>query len=320
MYRLLHPECLWLLVVPFILLLLPPLRCRHASLRFPAASTVGMAVSSRGVLKNRMFRLLKYIFMYIGWGTLCIALCAPVYMPHPEKEIKERRNILLATDISLSMDTRDWENPADGNPISRWEAVKKIMAHFINARQGDSFAHIVFGQEAYLQVPFTQDPQVIIQMQEKVRLGDAGAKTSIGNAIAVAIKHFDSDTISRKMMVLVTDGLDTQDGISPVQMAEEAAKDSVRIYTVALGNPEDGFGNVNHRQLEQIASITGGIFFRAESLKDLDRIFKEIDTTEPIEYVVSKEIPERSLYHYPLAFALCIFGSVFIIGFIKDLR
>lgn len=320
MYKLLYPECLGLLLLPFVLLLFPPLRWEHRSLRFPAACMVGAAVGARTTAGGKLLRLLKWIFLYLGWMAWCIVLCAPVYVPHPEKEIKEQRNILLATDISLSMDTRDWHDPEDGKPMSRWEAMKKMTTYFINARQGDRFAHVVFGQEAYLQVPFTQDAQVILQMQEKVRLGDAGPKTSIGNAIAVAIRHFDSDSITRKMMLLVTDGLDTQNGISPVQMAEEAAKDSVRIYTIAMGNPEEGFGNVDHGQLNQIASLTGGKSFRASSQEELQKIFNEIDATEPMEYVVQKELPVRPLYPYPLAVALVIFGIAVITNFIKDLR
>lgn len=320
MYKLLYPECLLLFVLPFILLLFPPLRWKHRSLRFPATDTIGTVARLNSTASKKLIRLLKWIFLYMGWMAWCVALCAPVFIPHPEKEIKEQRNILLATDISLSMDTRDWHSLTDGKPISRWDAVKKMTAYFIDARKGDRFAHVVFGQEAYLQVPFTQDPQVIIQMQDKIQLGDAGPKTSIGNAIAVGIKHFQSDSITRKMMLLITDGLDTQDGISPIQMAEVAAKDSVRIYTIAMGSPEEGFGNVNHQQLKQIASLTGGKSFSASSLSELKNVFKAIDATEPIEYEIKKELPMRPLYPYPLALALCVFGIAIITNFIKDLR
>lgn len=319
MYQLTYPECLVLLAVPFIVRLLPPLRRRQRALRFP----LGVAIEEGEVslaLHTRLFGFLKWICLYSGWLAICIALCHPICLPEPEKEIKERRNILLATDISQSMDTRDWCHPVHGKPISRWEAVKEMVARFTASRPGDRFAHVVFGQEAYLQVPFTQDARVLVEMQEKIRLGDAGPKTSIGNAITVAVKHFKSDSITRKMMLLVTDGLDTQDGISPVQMAEEAAKDSVRIYTIAMGSPEKGFANVNHRQLEQIASLTGGGCFLASSADDLKKVIQEIEATEPVEYILRKEVPVRPLYPYPLVLALGIFGTVVVVNFIKDLR
>lgn len=121
-------------------------------------------------------------------------------------------------------------------------------------------------------------------------------------------------------MLLITDGLDTQDGVSPIQMAEIAAQDSIRIYTIAMGSPEKGFGNVNHKQLKQIASLTEGKFFQASSLSDLKDIFNEIDEIEPMEYIIQKEIPVRPLYLYPLALALGIFGITIMNNFIKDLR
>lgn len=319
MYQLTYPECLLLLTVPFIVRLLPPLRRRQHALRFPSVISV-REDGAHSTLIVRMFGCLKWIYLYLGWAAICIAVCYPVCHPESEKEIKERRNILLATDISLSMDTRDWYHPIHGKPISRWEAVKEMVARFTASRPGDRFAHVVFGQEAYLQVPFTQDVRVLVEMQEKIQLGDAGPKTSIGNAIAVAVKHFKSDSITRKVMLLVTDGLDTQDGISPVQMAEEAAKDSVRIYTIAMGSPEKGFGNVNHRQLEQIASQTGGRCFLASSSEDLKKVMQEIDAAEPVEYVLRKEVPARPLYPYPLVLALGIFGTAAIVKFINDLK
>lgn len=319
MYQLTYPECLLLLTVPFIVRLLPSLRRRQHALRFPSVISV-REDGAHSTLIVRMFGCLKWIYLYLGWAAICIAVCHPVCHPEPEKEIKERRNILLATDISLSMDTRDWYHPIHGKPISRWEAVKEMVARFTASRPGDRFAHVVFGQEAYLQVPFTQDVRVLVEMQEKIQLGDAGPKTSIGNAIAVAVKHFKSDSITRKVMLLVTDGLDTQDGISPVQMAEEAAKDSVRIYTIAMGSPEKGFGNVNHRQLEQIASQTGGRCFLASSSEDLKKVMQEIDAAEPVEYVLRKEVPARPLYPYPLVLALGIFGTAAIVKFINDLK
>lgn len=319
MYQLIYPECLLLVVVPFIVQLLPPLRRRQRALWFPSV-TVIRENDVRPALHVRLFGFLKWIYLYLGWAAICIALCHPIWLSEPEKEIKERRNILLATDISLSMDTKDWYHPVHKKPISRWEAVKEMVARFTVSRPGDRFAHVVFGQEAYLQVPFTQDARALVEMQEKIRLGDAGPKTSIGNAIAVAVKHFKSDSITRKMMLLVTDGLDTQDGISPVQMAEEAAADSVRIYTIAMGSPEKGFGNVNHRQLEQIALRTGGKCFLASSTDGLKKVMQEIDAAEPVEYVLRKEVPARPLYPYPLALALGIFGTVAVVNFIKDLR
>lgn len=320
MYKLIYPICLWLLLLPLLLRLLPPVVWRHQALYFPAADLTMEEQATKRKFPQHLFHFMQWLFLYLGWGAWCLALSAPAYFPPPEKEVKQRRNILLATDISLSMDTKDWHDAKSGKPISRWDAVKRLNGQFIKARQGDSFAHVVFGQEAYLQVPFTSEPDIIIRMQEQLRLGDAGPKTSIGNAIAVAAEHFRSDSVTRKMMVLITDGLDTGEGISPFQMAEQAAKDSITIYTVAMGSPKEGFKNVDHKQLEQIARVTGGKAYLASSPEDLQTILQEIDKSEPMEYVIKNDLPPKELYMYPLALSLLIFAIAIGVNFIKDIK
>lgn len=316
MYKFLHPEWLFLLALPFILLLLPSLRSQSEAIYFPAFKNMSYPASSQ----KRLWKIAKWIGLYLGWIGLCIAIASPVFVPDTEKEVKEQRNILLATDISLSMETRDWNNDSLQTSISRWDAVKEMITFFTNARQGDRFAHVVFATEAYIQVPFTHDLQVITDLQENIKLGDAGSKTLIGNAIGVAINHFKSDSISRKMMLLITDGLDTNDGVSPIMMAEAAARDSVKIYTIAMGSPDKGFLNVNHKSLESIASITGGKSYQASSLDQLKAIFSEIDKLEPIKYEIPKDVPMVYLYPYPLSWALLIFAFAMLIHIIKLLR
>lgn len=320
MYKLLYPEFLYLLLLPFFLRIIPPVCWQHQSLYFPSAGGQWQHAVVKLGWRSRFFRFLKWLFLYAGWGLWCLALAAPSYFPPPVKQVKYRRHILLATDLSLSMDTRDWYDKELKRPVSRWEAVKRLNAQFIRARKGDCFAHVVFGQEAYLQVPFTAEPEVILQMQEQLRLGDAGPKTSVGNAIAVAAEHFRSDSITRKMMVLITDGLDTGEGVSPLQMAEEAARDSIVIYTVAMGSPKEGFKNVDHRQLEEIARITGGKAYLASSLEDLMAVSEEIDRLEPMEFVITENQPYRPLYMYPLAISLFVFAIAISVNFIKDIR
>lgn len=316
MYKLLHPEWLFLLLLPVVLLLLPAIRSGNTAIYFPAFRHSLRVKSSQTRLNRYLYRLI----LYIGWIAACIALSSPVFIPEPEMEVKEQRNILLATDISLSMDTRDWYDDSLKTNISRWDAVKNMVTFFTDIRKGDRFAHLVFAREAYIQVPFTQDLQVITELQENIKLGDAGSKTLIGNAIGVAIQHFKTDSVTRKMMLLITDGLDTNDGVSPSMMAEAAARDSVKIYTIAMGSPDKGFQNVNHRDLNKIAGITGGKSFHASSLEELKGVFDEIDKLEPMEYEVPKDVLVVSLYPYPLSVALILFSFLMLIQLIKLLR
>lgn len=317
MYKLLYPEFLFLVFIPVLLRLLPPVNRGIPALYFPAAGSVGDMFSGSTPKRDKILHFLTGLLMYIGWCLWCVALTAPSYQPLPEAEIVNKRNILLASDISLSMETCDWFDVEQGKRISRWEAVRKLNEQLIAARHEDRFAYVVFGQEAYLVVPFTSEPELVLEMQQKIQLGDAGLKTHVGNAIAVSSQHFRSDSIAGKVMILVTDGLDTQDGISPMQMAEEAAGDSIVIYTVAMGSPSEGFRNVDHRQLEKIAECTGGRMFLASSVDDLHHVVEEIDRLEPMEFATMNELPVKPLYIYPLSISLLMFAFVICVNLFK---
>jgi Ca-activated chloride channel family protein len=269
---------------------------------------------------RRRNAFVEFLLLYFAWFCITLALCSPVLTPPPTIETKEARHILLATDISLSMDTRDWRDTVMKRPISRWDAAKEMTNYFIKARSGDYFAHVVFGNEAYLQVPFTTDPEVINLMTENIKVGMAGQKTSIGNAIGVSLEHFKSDSIAQRIMILITDGLDTQDGISPIQMAELAKTDSVRIYTIAMGSPSDGFKNINHDELKKISSITNGKSYQASSLPQLKAILDEINVLEVMEYEVIKEHPKQLLFYYPLFVGLIILMLSTMFNLIRKIR
>lgn len=318
MYRLLYPYTLLLVLLPLAVRCLPPLRKRRKALYFPALASAPAKPVRRFNTREKQFRRTGYLLLYAGWCMSVLALSCPVKDLPPLQETLHHRNILMARDISLSMSTKDWTDPESGNPVSRWDAVKRLSSDFIHARKGDRIADVVFAQEAYVLVPFTDDPEVIVFMQEKVHLGDAGPKTSIGNAISVASSHFAGDSITRKMMIIVTDGLDTGEGISPMQMAEMAAQDSIRIYTVALGSPEDGFGNSDHATLQKISELTGGRSFTASSLQELKEIYSEIDREEPVEYDIVKQQPPARLHIYPLILSMVLAAAGGMMILLKD--
>ena len=319
MYKLLYPALLLLLLLPLLVWLLPVVKVRTNALKFPMLPFMLQAVmqENRG---RKIKKIAHILFLYLVWCFITITLCAPVAIPPPSTEIKEARNILLATDISLSMDTRDWKDSIKRHPISRWDAAQEMINYLIHARRGDHFAHVVFGNEAYLQVPFTTNPEVITQMTENIKVGMAGQKTSLGNAIGVSLEHFRSDSIAQRIMILITDGLDTQDGISPIQMAELAHKDSVRIYTIAMGSAADGFKNINHDELKRISEITTSKSYLASSLPELKAILDEINTLEFIEYEITKQHPKQYLFYYPLFAALILLAIYVLFNLIIKVR
>lgn len=316
------PWALWLLPLPLLLLILPPMKFRAEALFVPFFSKVLAAKGekpSKGVAVSRR-NVLQVILMWLVWICLVVALASPQQVGEPEKQIKTARNMLLNVDLSLSMDSRDWIS-AEGQRTSRWEAVKEVMDEFIIMREGDRMGLVLFATQAYLQAPFTTDLQVIRGLLAESEIGLAGAKTVIGNAIGKAIELFESDSIQERVMILVTDGADSGSELPPLQAARLAALDSITIYTIGIGSVSAGAYELDETTLTEIAELTGGQYFRASDREGLLDIYEVLDELEPIEFEDEDYIPRRLLFYYPLmaAFILAVIFHL-LAGLISSLR
>ena len=289
------------------MLLLPPLKFRSEALFVPYFNTllrvkkekptVGIQIAKRGPITLAVTLII--------WACLVCAAASPQLVGEPEKQIKTARNFLLNVDISLSMETRDWTNK-EGNSVSRWDAVKEVMDEFIMRREGDRMGLILFGAQAYLQTPFTDDLEVVEALLKDSEVGMAGAKTAIGNSIGKSVELFEQDSIQKKVMVLVTDGEDSGSELKPIQAARLAATDSITIYTIGIGSPGPQTYELDEYTLGEIARVSGGQYFRASDRLRLEEIYTELDALEPIEYENNDFIPKRLLFYYPLMLALIL--------------
>jgi len=211
---------------------------------------------------------------------------------------------MFAIDLSGSMATTDWE--INGKRATRWDAVKDVMAGFIKKREGDRIGLILFGTQAYLQVPFTSDLNVVNNYLQESEVGMPGERTAIGNAIGLGVKLFDADSTDRKVMILLTDGVDSGSEINPIQAARTAAADSVVIYTIGIGNPVAKIFDVDEPMMKQIAKDTNGKYFLAIDEKQLEDVYKTLDELEPIEYEEETYKPATLLYYYPLGIVIIL--------------
>ena len=254
--------------------------------------------------RRRWYQLLLTAMV---WSCLIFALASPQLVGEPQKQIKTARSMLLNVDLSLSMDSRDWV-AATGERVTRWEAVKGVMADFIERREGDRMGLVLFATQAYLQAPFTGDLEVISALLDESEIGMAGARTVIGNAIGKGIELFQSDSIDQRVMILVTDGADSGSELPPLQAARLAALDSITIYTIGIGSLTSGAYELDENTLTAIAEATGGQYFRASDREGLEEIYALLDQLEPIEYEDEDYVPKRMLFYYPLmlAFGLAV--------------
>lgn len=256
------------------------------------------------------------------WLLLLLAAARPQWVGEIETLPVTGRDLLLAVDISGSMDTQDMV--IGGASVNRLAVVKKVAGEFIQRRKGDRVGLVLFGSRAYLQTPLTFDTETTAILLDESEIGLAGRETAIGDAIGLAVKRLREDAASDRVLVLLTDGANTSGEVQPLQATEFAAREGLRIYTVGVGADEmmvqDFFGtrlvnpsaDLDEDTLKAIAERTGGAYFRARDAEALARIYEQLDELEPVESDYEAIRPVDELFYWPLglAFALALTAAL----------
>jgi Ca-activated chloride channel family protein len=250
------------------------------------------------------------------WTLLLLAAARPQWIGEIETLPVTGRDLLLAVDISGSMDTQDMV--LDGQAVNRLAVVKRVAGEFIQRRKGDRVGLVLFGSRAYLQTPLTFDTETTAILLDEAEIGLAGRETAIGDAIGLAVKRLREDAASERVLILLTDGANTSGEVEPLQATEFAAREGLRIYTVGVGADEmmvqDFFGSrlvnpsadLDEDTLKAIADRTGGAYFRARDAEALAHIYDQLDELEPVESDQEAIRPVDELFHWPLALALAL--------------
>ncbi len=202
---------------------------------------------------------------------------------------------------------------------ARWiGAVKAVMSDFVERREGDRLGLILFGTQAYVQAPLTFDHPTVERFLAEAEIGFAGEKTAIGDAIGLSVKRLLASEADSRVLVLLTDGTNTAGEVSPLEAARVAAEQGIRIYTLGFGAEEIEipglFGSrrvnpsaeLDEKTLRQIAGDTGGQYFRARNLDELQAIYQALDELEPTSQSGSLVRPRIAYFHWPLALALLL--------------
>lgn len=247
------------------------------------------------------------------WSLLVVALMRPQWLGEPIAASNEAREMMLAVDLSGSMEIADMQ--INGEQVDRLTMLKQVMNDFIDRRVGDRLGLILFADTAYVQAPMTFDRHTVKTMLDETVLRLIGERTAIGDAIALSVKRFAAREQSNKILVLVTDGQNTAGNVSPEQALQLAKYNGVKIYTIGVGAEEivvDGFfgqrrvnpsRDLDENMLRQLADETGGRYFRARSTNELEQIYQQLDSYEPVPGDNQLRRPQTALYHWPLASA-----------------
>ena len=247
----------------------------------------------------------------LAWLLLVLAAARPLLVGEAIELPVNGRDLMLAIDLSGSMQAEDMV--IDGRPASRLAAVKRVASDFIARRKGDRLGLILFGDRPYLQTPLTFDTHSVQAQLAEAVLGLAGKRTAIGDTIGLAIKRLREQSRENRVLLLLTDGTNTAGELDPVEAAELAGRQGIRIYTIGIGSdrlrghraPSDS-RELDEATLSAIARATGGRFFRARDGAELEQVYRVIDTIEPVDKEPEVFRPLRELYGWPLAAALLL--------------
>lgn len=249
------------------------------------------------------------------WLLLLLACARPQWLGEPLPMPASGRDLLLAVDVSGSMDYADmlWQD----EEVSRLALVKHLLGDFIDGRQGDRVGLILFGSRAYLQSPLTFDRQTVHTWLDEAQINIAGPQTAIGDAIGLAIKRLRERPAQSRVLVLVTDGANNGGEIDPITAARLAAEEGITIYPIGIGaDPEQGgvlgmlgFNpgiELDEPSLRIIADTTGGEYFRARDSQELQAIEATLDRLEPVAQKPTLARPTLPLYPWSLGLALLL--------------
>jgi Ca-activated chloride channel homolog len=318
-YRFEYPWLLTLLPLPLLVYwLLPPYKEEQDSLRLTffqyISSTLGLTPEPGAVVLKTNW--LQKILAPICWCLIILALARPQFIEPPIQRIQPGRDLMLALDISQSMETPDFRTP-DGKRMRRVDAVKQVVAEFIRKRKNDRIGLIVFGQAAYPVTPFTLDHDACLKILSQTDAGMAGPQTMIGDAIGLAIKEFEKSEAKQRVLILLTDGNDTGSRMPPRKAAEIAGQNNITIHVVGLGDPHaKGQDKVDYAALNDIAKATGGEVFHGENRVELENAYATLDKITPQNFKTLSYQPRREFFMIPLSAAVLLLIGYHLLMFI----
>lgn len=295
------PKILW-----FLLLLIPLVAYYiYRTRRGGVAITVSTTDSVKNAPKTvRYFlRHIPFVLRLASLSLIIVAMARPQSAEHYTNTTTEGIDIVLAVDVSTSMLARDFLP-------DRLNVAKEVASEFISDRTGDRIGLVVFAGEAFTQSPLTTDQSSLQTMLGRVRSGLIDDGTAIGNGLATSINRLRESDAKSKVVILLTDGVNNRGEISPLTAAQIAKDMGIKVYTIGIGRigtaPYPVFDEkgrevnivnmkveIDEKILRDIATSTGGEYFRATDKQSLQAIYEQINTLEKS----TVEITERTTLH-----------------------
>lgn len=290
------PWIFLLLPVPFVVLRLSQIR-KQELVVIRAVTLPYLAPTQQA--DQRRNRLNK-IILILCWLAFVGALARPQWLGEPIIQTAPSRDIMIALDTSKTMTLEDMA--VNGKASSRLQATLTYLQSWLETRQGDRLGLILFGNHAAVDIPFTEDVRTYTRLLHDVEPGMIGDRTAIGEALVLAAQKMMNEPYEHKILILISDGIDTAQSIDPEQAAQLARKAGIKIYSIGVGADNYDTQSSNYfddSQLEKIATISGGKYFRARSEQDLSDINQQIELLEPKVLENRSFQPYDDLFYWP---------------------
>lgn len=326
------------LTYPWLLLLLPlPLliirfaktyKTKQTAIKVPFFQTLLQSLKEQPNEGASMLtpRLWQKIILVLTWCCLVLAMAKPTQLSAPQLREQMGRDVMIALDLSGSMNETDFVDEA-GNKISRIKAAKQVLQDFSATRHGDRLGLILFADAAFLQTPFTADIPVWQTLLAQSDTGMAGQSTHLGDAIGLSIKVFEqakqdktsNQPSKQKVVILLTDGNDTGSFVSPIDAAKVAAVKGIRVHVIAMGDPLTvGEQALDMDTINRITQETGGQTFKALDKQQLEQAYQAVSLLEPQLFNSTHYQIKRSLHHYLIIFIVVLYLCAFSISILMQ--
>lgn len=310
-----HPHYLYLLLllVPLIAWYIYKLSKTQAS--FKLAST--QAFDKMPKTFRIYMRHLPFLLRLIAIALIIIVIARPQAINSWQKSESQGIDIVLALDVSGSMLAQDLQP-------DRLTAAKKVAAEFVNDRPNDKLGLVIFAGESFTQCPLTTDHKILLNLLNEVKFGMIDDGTAIGLGLANSVNRLKESQSQSRVVILLTDGTNNRGQIAPLTAADLARSYGIRVYTIGVGTKgmaptpvQTPYGmrmqnmqvDIDEKTLTEIASMTGGKYFRAEDNEGLRKIYQEIDEME--KYLISVQNVTRKQELY-VPFGLLALGLILI--------
>ena len=270
----------------FILLPVPMLIRRFLAAADPAGASLRVdarTFSAAGSTERQGHRT-ETILLIGAWTALVLALAGPRLPAWTNLVTSSGREIVIALDLSGSMVKEDFV--LDGKPLSRLDAVKRVAARFAAARKGDRIGLVIFGDRAYVAQPPTFDVASVAHAIDAAQIGISGRSTAISDGLGLATRRLMQSDARSKVLILLSDGVDTSGKVLATDAARLAASHGIRVHTIAL-SPDDLESQPQSRDavdaaaLRATAEAGGGTSFRVRTMDDLETMAATLDQMEP---------------------------------------